>query len=94
MNVDKIIKEATSGSFSESGYEKLEDSLKGELQSEVIEDSSPEEIAESYVNGNISWVKEQVEGNKQLQRDVFDYILQAYAPEIGNDFIRNIVLGE
>ena len=35
-----------------------------------VASSTPQEIAESFVNGNISWVKKQIDGNIKLFNEV------------------------
>ena len=46
-----------------------------------------EEIAESFINGNISWCKEQIKNNGKLMLKIREY-LNDYSPEEGLRFYR------
>lgn len=49
--------------------------------------SQEQEIAESFINGNISWCREQLRGNSNLLiRTV--RAMQEYCPEHLDDFLR------
>jgi hypothetical protein len=48
-----------------------------------------EEIAESYINGNISWCREQIKKNAKLALEV-QQILNEIAPEYGKTFYRTM----
>ena len=48
-----------------------------------------EEIAESYINGNISWCREQIKKNAKLALEV-QQILNEIAPEYGKNFYRTM----
>ena len=55
-----------------------------------MEKNKVEEIAESFINGNISWVKNKVKNNGKLMLEVREY-LNEYSPEKGYRFYRIMV---
>ena len=57
--------------------------------SEEEEIDRVQEIAESYINGNISWVREEVGSDLKLFNDVYEYI-QSFNPEEADSFRRTI----
>ena len=46
-----------------------------------------EEIAESFINGNLTWCKKQVKNNGRLMLKIREY-LNEYSPEEGYRFYR------
>lgn len=46
-----------------------------------------EELAESFINGNISWVRAQLAGKRSMTAKVADY-LRVMAPEELESFLR------
>jgi len=51
------------------------------------------ELAESFINGNISWVREQLRGNSKISLKTADIILQDYGKEDYKNFLRLMCTG-
>jgi len=57
------------------------------LRPEVQNDNKVEEIAESFINGNISWCKDQIKNNGKLMLKIREF-LNEYSPEEGYKFFK------
>lgn len=51
-----------------------------------------EEIAQAFINGNISWCKAKLYGNHKLKCDVYNYLLENASKCVAKSYLVELII--